>query len=305
MTSIWYYRDVKNAPWVYEIRPNDLLELDTALRHHKKNNTEKFSLPFLEITLKKIEHDLIHGRGFALLRGLPISHYGEENSEIISQGITRHFGQIIPQNIRKERVVHVMDTGESSEGPFYRTQKAIPFHTDTADIVCLLCLSNAKQGGLSRLVSSVTIYNEIILRYPHLTDQLHSDFYIDLAGNTTADQPPYAIAKIFNCQEMTMINRYHPGYIIAAQNKYPEIPRLSDLQKELLRIIDELADNPELHFEMELNPGDMQFINNNVIFHSRTAFQDSKDQKRHLLRIWIDSPFITSLTSIFGDWHTS
>jgi hypothetical protein len=64
---------------------------------------------------------------------------------------------------------------------------------------------------------------------------------------------------------------------------------LMGLELEALDYIAELANSERVYLDMELLPGDMQYLNNYTILHARTAFEDgdTPEQKRHLLRLWL------------------
>jgi hypothetical protein len=56
---------------------------------------------------------------------------------------------------------------------------------------------------------------------------------------------------------------------------------------------DSLPKRPGVALGMTLQTGDIQFINNFVTVHTRTAFADDAEdpaRQRHLLRLWISCP---------------
>ena len=50
-----------------------------------------------------------------------------------------------------------------------------------------------------------------------------------------------------------------------------------------------IAASPELYFDMDLAPGDIQWLSNHTILHARTGYGDypEPERKRHLLRLWL------------------
>ena len=66
------------------------------------------------------------------------------------------------------------------------------------------------------------------------------------------------------------------------------------MQVEAMQILEQIAAQDDFRMDYDLQPGDMQFINNHTILHARGAFDDWQDEKdggkRHLLRTWISPP---------------
>lgn len=268
-----------------------------------------FILPKLAPKLLELREELIHGRGFALLRGLPIANYTEEESAIIFCGLGSHLGLARPQNARGDLLGHVRDLGMSSNDPnvrIYQTNERQTFHTDSCDVVGLLCLNTAKRGGLSLLVSSSTIFNEIRERRPDLLPLLMEPIATDRRGEIPASMLPYYLIPVFNYYEGGLTAIYQRQYIDSAQ-RFPDAPRLTSEHIEALNLFDELANSPELHFSMKLEKGDMQFVYNHTLLHDRTSFEDWDDrsspdlsQKRHLLRLWLSIPGDRPLPEVFA-----
>jgi hypothetical protein len=165
---------------------------------------------------------------------------------------------------------------------------AQPFHVDGSDVVGLLCLQPAKSGGLSQIVSSVTVYNEVARRRPDLEPLLHERWYFDRYGEERVGERPWFAAPIVSGLPDRFRFVYLRWYIDKAQ-RHPEVPGLTDAQVELLDLIDELTQDPQLHLDMDFTPGDIQLLANRTILHSRTAYEDHDDpaRRRHLLRLWL------------------
>ena len=211
------------------------------------------------------------------------------DASTIYWGIGQHLGVPVSQNTDGDRLGHVRDTGADPDDPavrLYKTRAAQPFHTDGSDVVGLLCLHTAVRGGASSIVSSVTVYNEIARRRPDLVELLFEPFYFDLYEQQAAGEKPYLampIASFFAGRLFTMYIRF---YIDRAQ-RHPDVPRLTTEQVELLDLIDEIAQSPRFHLDMDFQPGDMQWLSNAVILHGRTEYDDDPTAPRHLLRLWL------------------
>ena len=193
-------------------------------------------------------------------------------------------------------------TGPRGRG--YRTNQQLSFHCDSCDVVGLFVLRTPKSGGLSMIVSSLAIRNEIARTRPDLlgllsaTDThmyqpglLYQPFYWSLQGQEKPGQKPYYLQPVYSEQDGHFCCRLVRAHINNGQ-RFDDVPRLTDRQIEALDLIATLAASEEFHFSMMFEPGDLQLLNNHVCFHSRTAFEDypEPDRKRHLLRMWMSVP---------------
>jgi len=167
--------------------------------------------------------------------------------------------------------------------------------------VGLLCLKAAKSGGLSSLVSSTTIFNEMRRRRPDLLSVLLEPIETDRRGETPAGSEPYFTIPVFNYHEGLVSAIYQRQYIESAR-RFPGVAPLSPLQIEALDLLDELANDPKLNLMMELQPGDIQLVHNHTILHDRTAFEDypEPERKRHLLRLWLAPPNARPLPEVYA-----
>jgi hypothetical protein len=282
--------------WIYRFEPAAIAELDAALaqvRHLPITEIRKddFSLSKVAQDLKAVKTQIEEGIGMAVLRGLPVLNYSKEDASRIYWGIGLHLGTPVTQNSRAHLLGHVKDEGvkygHKTRG--YNTSAKLNFHTDNTDVVGLLCLRVARVGGLSRITSTTSIYNEILKRRPDLLAPLFEGFFYDLKGEHLPGRTPLSDHRIpvFSFCEGKLSCRYLRNAIepAFAKSGHPA----TAAQIEAMDLFDELAGSSELCFEMEMEPGDMQLLNNHVIVHSRTAFEDhdEEDRRRHLLRLWL------------------
>jgi hypothetical protein len=189
---------------------------------------------------------------------------------------------------------HVLDLGLDASDPnvrIYQTHERQTFHTDSCDIVGLVCLQQAKSGGDSALVSSNTLYNRMRAAHPELAAALFDPIATDRRGEIGAGQKPFFEIPVFSWYQNLMSTIYQRQYINSAQ-RFDEAFRLTPLHVEALDCFDALANSADLNFLMRLEPGDMQFVHNHTLLHDRTAFEDWDEpgRKRHLLRLWLSSP---------------
>ncbi len=296
----WRGSDLRQRPdeWIHRLSAAELAEIDTARRTAEATGKAllditraDFPLPTMAPVLEDWADRLDSGRGFLLVRGLPVADWTEEQASLVFWGLGRHLGIPVSQNAAGNLLGHVRDTGRSITDPTvrgYQTRAHLPFHTDGSDVVGLLCLRTARSGGRSSVVSSVAIYNEVVRRRPDLADVFFEPFYIDRRGEHRPDEPPYVPLHISRVEGGRLRTFYIRGYIESAQ-RHPDVPRLTDRQREFFDVVDSVAHDPEFHLDMNFEVGDVQWVSNSVILHSRTEYvdHDEPDRKRHLLRLWL------------------
>jgi TfdA family taurine catabolism dioxygenase TauD len=286
--------------WVHELSSAEIADLDRAVAHARSTGRslaqltrDDFPIGMLAQSVDRWLDALDTGRGFVLVRGVPVERYGEEDSSLAYWGLGLHLGRAVSQNAAGDLLGHVRDAGLTRRDPtvrLYRTRENLGFHCDGSDIVGLLCLRPAKSGGTSRIVSSVAIYNEIVRRRPDLVPALYQPFPFDRNGEEGPGEPPYFQVPI--CREADgRLRTFYIGWYIRDSQRHPQAPRLSRAQSEVIDLIDEIASDPAIHLDMDFRPGDIQWLKNAAILHARTEFEDyaEPDRKRHLLRLWLTS----------------
>ena len=301
--SAWYGEDMAAHPeqWLVQLSAADIAELEQAARSFLAETdaigeitAQRFPLPRLGDYLTKLKQTLIEGRGFELLRGLPVANYSQQMAATIFCGIGAHLGSARSQNAMGHILGHVRDIGADASNPntrIYQTAQRQTFHTDSADVVGLLCIREAMAGGKSLLVSTTTIYNEMMRQRPDLVPRLFEPIATDRRGEVPEGQKPYFEIPVLNWHSGFLTGIYQRQYIDSAQ-RFLDALRLTPAHVEALDLFDALANDPRLHFGMQLQPGDMQFVYNHDLLHDRTAFRDWPDaaKKRHLLRLWLSVP---------------
>lgn len=296
--SAWLGSELaRDTSWVYRFSPTDLAELDAALRGVRRRGLareqigiEAFPLASLGPRLRAILTEIRVGRGFAVLRGLPVRDYSEEEAAIIYWGIGAHLGTPVKQNVAGDLLGQIRDFGKrwgdlGVRG--YETSGHLIFHTDFSDMVGLLCLRKARQGGLSRIASSITVHNELLRHHPEHLPVLYRGFRYIKREAVESDSPVTGHVPVFG---------YHEGFLscrvvrerIEAAARRMEQP-LSPGESAALDCFAAIAGSERVFLDMDLLPGDMQFLNNYTILHSRTSFEDgeTEEERRHLLRLWL------------------
>ncbi|MGE0873945.1 MAG: TauD/TfdA family dioxygenase [Burkholderiales bacterium] len=289
----------RTREWLVAFTPADLAELDAAVREHVAAGRDMgdispatFRLPTLARKLDGVLERVLHGCGFVLLRGFDVARYGIAGSAVAYLGIGSHLGSFRSQNAKGHLLGHVCDLGMDIRKPttrYYQTNRELEYHTDSCDIVGLLCLKTAKSGGESRLVSSVTLHDEMLRRRPDLWRLLFNPFPVDRRGEVPPGMLPWFELPVFNWHAGELSTIYAGQYIRSAQENFPAARRLSAAEHAALDMLDALSNDPGLNLTMEFRPGDMQFVHNHQILHSRTDFEDWPEpaKRRHLLRLWL------------------
>lgn len=316
--AAWYGPDIAaRSDWLMELSPADVAEVEAATMPLAAGEAEiaaiteeDFPLPKLGARLKsRVATEVLNGRGFLLLRGLPVDRWTMRQSATAFFGLGGHLGSARSQNGKGHVLGHVQDLGLDVNDPnvrIYQTHERQTYHTDSCDIVSLLCLKTAKSGGLSALVSSTTIFNEMRRQRPDLVKLLFEPLATDRRGEVPEGQKPYFEIPVFSWYQGFLTAIYQRQYIDSAQ-RFPEAPRLTPQQIEALDMFDALANDPRLHLFMEFRPGDVQLVHNHTLLHDRTAFEDWAEpgKRRHLLRLWLAASGARPLPPVFAQRYGS
>jgi len=302
--------------WIEALSPAEVAEIEAAASPLAAREADiaalavqDFPLPTLAPRLAGIRADVLRGRGFALLRGLPVQRWPLRLSATAFFGIGLHLGTAVSQNAQGHVLGHVRDLGLQSGDPrvrIYQTAERQTFHTDSCDIVGLLCLQTAQCGGDSALVSSGALWNAMRLRRPDLARLLLEPVATDRRGEVPAGELPFFTIPVFNPYRGHLSVIYQRQYIDSAQ-RFEQAPRLTPAHVEALDLFDQLANDPALHFLMTLQPGDIQLVHNHALLHDRTVFTDGPEPERHrhLLRLWLAPDDARPLPAVFAQRYGS
>lgn len=246
--------------------------------------------------------------GLALIKGFPVDEWTEKEARLAYWGMGLHMGVARTQNRASEIMNDVRNAGGSYRtkgGRGYNTNAGLDFHQDSADLVCLLCRRTAKSGGESKVISSIALRDAVARERPDLLDVLHQPYFHSYQGTQDPTQPPYYRLPIFGSHPDYFAARTNRKNTVAAQADFPEVPRLSTAQTEALDLLEQLMPSDELCFNMVLEKGDMQLLNNYVTLHSRTEFEDFEepDLKRHLYRLWLAVPSSQPLPDGWDEYY--
>jgi hypothetical protein len=316
--AAWYGADfARSGDWIFRFSVDDVSELDAAIRAFAKGGTPlaeispgTFRLPKLGNTLTAILDELLHGRGFVLMRGLPVDRWSREETAIAYMGMGSYLGRPRSQNAKGHLLGHVKDLGVDVTDPnvrYYQTKRKLEYHTDSVDLVGLLCLKTAKSGGESFIVSSTTCYNEILKRRPDLLPLLFDAFPTDRRGEVPEGMLPWFDMPVFHWHAGRLTGIYVRQYIESAQANFPQAKRLTPAHNEALDLLDAITNDPTVHLSMQFEPGDIQLLHNHQILHSRNDFENWPEpgRERHLLRLWLCPANGRALPGVFAPRYGS
>jgi hypothetical protein len=213
------------SDWIHVLSEPEKAELDSAIRTYRRAgkelteiNASEYPIPVLGPAIAAWMRQLDDGRRYMLVRGFPAAYYSEAEAAFAYWLIGLHMGRPVPQNRKGEVLGHVRDDGADPEQPgirLYRTRAKLDFHTDGADIIGLLCLKRAKSGGLSRIASSVSVFNEVMRRRPDLVPLLFQDFFWDREADAGPGESPYFSFPICRYENGASWNQMKPGHAAA------------------------------------------------------------------------------------------
>ena len=315
--GVWYGPDLAGRDdWQYVLSESDRSELLDAMAHARAKRgriidivEEDFPLPTFGDTLRNIKDEILNGRGFVLLRKFPIEGRSFEEIATTYWGLGAYIGSARSQNTGGHLLGHVIDLGDGFENKSvrgYLTNRHLKYHCDSVDIVSLLCLREAKEGGLSSIVSSYTIHNEMWKRAPALAHALYSPIARDRRDEIPPGRGPWYELPVFNYYKGRLAVNYLRTHIDMS-DRYPDARRRSEDVVAALDMVHDLANNPRLHLSMSFEPGDLQLLHNHQILHDRTAYEDwpEEDRKRYLLRLWLSPPDGIDLPEAFSGRYNS
>lgn len=312
--AAWTGAEMATNPdlWLRQLTEAEVAELETAAAHYLslgrdigEITADAFPLPTLAAEMHTLRAKLIDGIGVEVIRGLPIDNYDQKTAAAIFCGIGAHLGSARSQNAAGHILGHVRDVGADptdTNTRIYQTSARQTFHTDSADCVGLMCLRAAQEGGQSLLVSAETIYNRMRAARPDLLALLFDPIATDRRGEVPEGMQPYMEIPPFSWHDGRLTVFYQRQYIDSAQ-RFDGAMRLTGDHVAALDLFDALANDPELHFGMQLEPGDMQFVYNHAMLHDRTGFKDWPDpaKRRHLFRLWLSLPGDRALPPVFAE----
>ncbi len=255
-----------------------------------------FAVPAFDAVVPEIHERLENGRGVVVLRGLPAERYSRAQLRLIFWALGLHLGTAVSQSSTGELMVDLCKIGDDAhrcacDG---RPQcQGLDFRTDSADVVASLVTRAAKSGGLSVICSALAIRDVIASIRPDLLEVLYQPFWWSWKGRQGDGEQPYYAQPIYTENGGRFSSRIDSSDIVAAYEEFAnELQPLAECQIEALTLVDTLANDARFQLSMMFEPGDIQLLNNHVVYHARTGFENygGEARKHHLLRMWLSVP---------------
>lgn len=307
--TAWSKTDYAPSPerWTHVFSDAEISEISAAADAFLASGTpltgisrDKFRLKTFAQFLGPLRNELINGKGFILFKGLPVLAWGKRKTATAYMGLGTYLGYFVSQNSRGHVLGHVKDLGEDAtqidKVRIYRTNARQYFHADDADLVGLLCVARASEGGESDLVSSHSVWNALQREHPDVARLLTLPiWYFDRKGETSEGQKEWIKTSVFYLEtgdNPRVYSKWDP-YYIRSLTRFSDaglIPPMSEEQNHAALILEQTCQELALH--MILDIGDIQFLSNNHILHARTAYKDFAPPapRRHLMRLWLSTP---------------
>ncbi len=299
--SAWRGCDMaRDRSWILELTRSQADELERAAEGALASGKPFAALARADFALRQcagvfedVRRRVVEGVGFVLLRGLPVAGRSREAIRMIYWAFGTHLGTAVTQNLQGDLVAEITDRGFDVNNldvkPSQTNAEQRP-HTDPADVVALLCINAARSGGLSRIASTMAIYNAVLETHPEYLEWLYRGFHHNLRGDASAAAP-------FGCTPKPIpVYRYYKGALSCVFNAstIKEAQRrmgalVPDTEMRAIDYMVELARSDEYRLDMEFRPGDLQVLNNYTVLHWRTEFNDwpEPEKKRLLYRLWL------------------
>lgn len=309
---VWSGADLaQDRSWCRTWTSDELADFDRSLDRARRSGLtwqtatrDNFRLEAAATTLAEAARELEEGRGLVRLSGLPVQRYGEDELRLLWMGLGQALGTPVFQDCQGQMMRDIRDQGgdlgarhgrlvDAANGSEFLSSKArtysngrLRFHTDRCDVVGLLTVCAARSGGLSKVASTAAVHNAMLERRPDLLELLYQPIYRSRLGEEADGAERTYPLPVFALRAGKLTSHYSRTYVEAAQ-LVPGTPPMSTEQWAALDLLAELAE--ELCFEMRLAPGDIQLLNNHVVYHARTPFTDdpASGQQRLLLRLWL------------------
>jgi alpha-ketoglutarate-dependent taurine dioxygenase len=256
----------------------------------------EFDLPRCRAAMKEVRRILDSGVRFAIVERLPLEEIGAAAAIAVYWLLSSMIARPVAQSLAGQMIYDVLDTGRAAlPGSGVRpdqTNIELKFHTDNSynrtppEIVALLCLRQAKAGGHSRVASFHTLYNALAAQHPEVVPRLYENFRFDRRHEFHPGEDPVFAAPVFSLgAELSARFSAHQirgGYALSGEPI--DAPGGATLAALL-----ELFDDEELSADFDLEPGQLQFVDNRVLGHARSEFEDhaEPERRRHLVRLWL------------------
>jgi alpha-ketoglutarate-dependent taurine dioxygenase len=302
----WTRDTLSPSDWVVPLPADAVAEIEAVVQRLRSEplptlllSPGQFALPRCREVMSAVGRRLRDGIGLAVLDRVPVERFSAEENRAVGWLLGSLLGRLVAQKWDGAMLYDVRDTGKALSYGVRRsvTNLDLQFHTDAPwlaeppELVGLLCVNRAPEGGVSRFVSLVTAHDEIERRDPALLQRLHEPFAWDRQAEHAPDDDKVAHQPVFEtlaagAGSAGLRCRYNHSLVENAQELTAR--PLDDAGREALSVMSEILNSPALWVEFTIERGQLQYLNNRLFAHSRTPFRDAEepDRKRHLIRLW-------------------
>ncbi|KER03883.1 TauD/TfdA family dioxygenase [Photorhabdus temperata] len=231
------------------------------------------------------------GDGLVILKGISVAGLDENELGDSFLQLCSRMGKPVSQSVMGDIIGRVEDmTHMDPDARGYRNREELVMHTDQPDVVCMLCVRKAKQGGYSKFASALALHDAIKKSRPDLLPALYTGYpYHRLNEHPlgASEITEYNVPVFSECNGDISIRYLRFNMFAAAFARGEKIPAKL---REAVDYLDELATSSAFCWITSLEEGDMVFFNNYLCLHSRTAFEDNDDSKnkRLMYRVWLE-----------------
>ncbi len=302
--------------WIVRMSPRGREELCRAVRRAQRPDKpildytrDDFPMPSALVALEAALNEAKHGRGIALVKGLPREELSASEFELMTWALGLHSGAPRPQGKNTQYISAVRNEGKdyrTNTGRGYSSNAELDFHTDSADLVYLSCYNKAYSGGMSLISSSMKAFQVMTEQRPDLVTYLLKPIGFSRQGEAAPGEGPFVVQPVFSEIDGKWFGRWNWNRVRSAESM-EGAPAITDEHRRALDVFDQIVRSPELSYQMWLEPGDLQILNSHVTLHSRTEFVDHEapEAMRLLYRLWIAPPDSLTLPQCWRDLYGS
>lgn len=301
--SAWLASAIRPEHYRFELSAACLDEIRRAVEEIRVHSLptivlspQDLMMPACRAQMAQVRRILAEGVRFAIVDRLPLAEMDEDEATAIYWILSSMISRPVAQKLDGTLIYHVLDTGQQAlPGSGVRPDKTnieIRFHNDNAynqtppDYVGLLCLRQAMSGGYSRVLSFHSAHNVMAVEFPERLPRLYEPFWFDRQREFHPCESPTFAAPVFEhdgqLKARFSLHQINSGYALRGE------PIDREGQAAIQAVLD-IFENFGLAVDFDLEPGQIQFVDNRALGHSRTAFVDypEPERKRHLVRLWL------------------
>ena len=257
-------------------------------------SSQDYRMPAANALMRRVRRTLDHGVGFVVLDRLPVRRFSKAELTAVYWMLSSMIARPVAQAFVGTMLYDVIDTGKK-KGPKVRadlTSAELDFHTDYGynlppTYFGLQVLRTARKGGRSGVVSLYAAHNAMCRRFPDLLPRLYRPFYLNRYREHGPDEPVASRHPVFAYDGRTLRGRFNLRNITAGYDLMGET--LDAEGADAIAAFSEVLEDPALHVDFDLAPGQAEYLLNYQCAHRRTAYQDhsAMDRRRHLVRIFL------------------